>query len=526
MSEVTGISVLILGVLVAAAIVVMARHEARVLHERARREIDDAHERVRLLLEDARAERARAEADLRGREERVGSREQRVTAAVERLDEDRRALESARRDLDADLADARRDAEERHAALEAEELERRAALDAEERERRAAWAAADEARRVELERIAGVSAEQARADLVGEMTDAARLEALGTVRRIEEDARRDGEVIARRIVADAVQRVASDQTAESTVSVVHLPNEEMKGRIIGREGRNIRAFEAVTGVNLVIDDAPGTVLISCFDPVRREQARVALEALVADGRIHPGRIEGAVEAAAAEVQHSIDRAGAEAVEKVGVSGLHPDLVHILGTLKYRSSYGQNVLGHLVESAHVAATMAAELNVEVALVKRCAFLHDIGKALTHEVEGTHAAIGADLARRYGESEDVVHAIAAHHDEIPPQTVEAVLTQAADACSGGRPGARREALESYIERLHKLEELALAQPGVEKVFAMSAGREVRVMVKPEVVDDVGAELLARDIAKQVAEELTYPGQIRITVVRESRATATAS
>ena len=515
MSEVTGVAVLVLGVLVAAAIVLMARHEARVLHERARREVDDARERAKILLDDARAERGRAETELRRREERVTSREQRVNAAVERLDDDRRVLEAARRDLESHAEDVRRDADER-----------RAALDAEERERRAAWAAADEARRAELERIAGVSAEQARAELVDELTDAARLEALGTVRRIEEDARRDGEVIARRIVADAVQRVASDQTAESTVSVVHLPNEEMKGRIIGREGRNIRAFEAVTGVNLVIDDAPGTVLISCFDPVRREQARVALEALVADGRIHPGRIEAAVEVAAAEVQHSIDRAGAEAVEKVAVSGLHPDLVHILGTLKYRSSYGQNVLGHLVETAHVAATMAAELGVDVALVKRCAFLHDIGKALTHEVEGTHAAIGADLARRYGEPEDVVHAIAAHHDEVPPQTVEAVLTQAADACSGGRPGARREALESYIERLHKLEELALAQPGVEKVFAMSAGREVRVMVKPEDVDDVGAELLARDIAKQVAEELTYPGQIRITVVRESRATATAS
>ena len=515
MSEVTGISVLVLGLLVAAGAVLLARHEARVLHERARREIDDARERARVLIEDARAERSRAEAELRGREERVTSREQRVAAAAERLEDDRRALEGDRRELENDVADARRAVDER-----------RAALDAEEQRRRAGWDAADDARRAELERVAGVTADQARAELVGELTDAARLEALGTIRRIEEEARRDGEVIARRIVADAVQRVASDQTAESTVTVVHLPNDEMKGRIIGREGRNIRAFEAVTGVNLVIDDAPGTVLVSCFDPVRREQARVALEALVADGRIHPGRIETAVDLAAAEVQRTIDRAGAEAVEKVGVSGLDPELVHILGTLKYRSSYGQNVLGHLVESAHVAATMAAELGVDVALVKRCAFLHDIGKALTHEVEGTHAAIGADLARRYGESEDVVHAIAAHHDEVPPQTVEAVLTQAADACSGGRPGARREALESYIERLHTLEELALAQPGVEKVFAMSAGREVRVMVKPEVVDDVGAELLARDIAKQVAEELTYPGQIRITVVRESRATATAS
>jgi ribonuclease Y len=323
-----------------------------------------------------------------------------------------------------------------------------------------------------------------------------------------------------------MQRVAADHTAEHTVSVVHLPSDEMKGRIIGREGRNIRAFEAITGVNLVIDDSPGAVLISCFDPVRRERARVALEALVADGRIHPGRIEAAVEAAAAEVDRIIDRAGAEAVETVGVSGLHPELVTILGTLRFRTSDGQNVLGHLVESAHIAGMMAAELGVDVPLVKRCAFLHDIGKALTHEIEGTHAMIGADLARRYGEPEDVVHAIAAHHDEIPPETVEAVLVQAADACSGGRPGARREALESYVERLHKLEEIASAHAGVDKVFAMSAGRDVRVMVQPELVSDDEADLMARDIAKQVANELTYPGQIKITVIRESRATATAS
>ncbi|MFP5346443.1 MAG: ribonuclease Y, partial [Actinomycetes bacterium] len=302
--------------------------------------------------------------------------------------------------------------------------------------------------------------------------------------------------------------------------------DEMKGRIIGREGRNIRTFEAITGVNLVIDDTPGAVLLSCFDPVRRETARVALNALVTDGRIHPQRIESAYADAVEEVDRLIDRAGAEAVEKVGIYDLHPDLVRTLGQLRYRTSYGQNVLGHLVETAHVAGVMAAEIGVDVALVKRCAFLHDIGKALTHEVEGSHALIGADLARRLGESEDVVHAIAAHHNEVTPETVEAVLTQAADACSGGRPGARREALESYVERLTKLEAIGMSHQGVEKVFAMAAGREVRVMVQPEAVDDVAADLLAREIAKQVAEELTYPGQIKITVVRESRATAIAS
>ncbi|MFZ5869130.1 MAG: ribonuclease Y [Actinomycetota bacterium] len=515
MSEVAGVAVLVVGVVVALLIVLLARREARALHRRAEGEVAAARRMAQDLLDQARAERQRTDDELSGREERLAAREHRLAAAAERLDEDRVAIDDARRQLDVDLAAARRETEER-----------RAALDAEERERRSAWTVAEEARRLELERVAGLTAEQARAELVAEVTDGARREALGTVRRIEEEARRDGEAIARRIVADAIQRIATEQTADSVVSVVHLPGDEMKGRIIGREGRNIRAFEAVTGVNLVIDDAPGAVLLSCFDPVRRERARLALEALVADGRIHPGRIEAAVEAAAAELDHVVDRAGADAVERAGVTGLHPELVRLLGTLRFRTSYGQNVLEHLVESAHIAGAMAAELGIDVPLVKRCAFLHDIGKALTHEVEGTHAAIGADLARRYGESEDVVHAIAAHHDEVPPQTVEAVLTQAADACSGGRPGARREALESYVERLHRLEEIAAAHAGVEKVYAMSAGRDVRVMVRPEDVDDVGAELMARAIAKQVSEELTYPGQIRITVVRESRATATAS
>jgi ribonucrease Y len=299
----------------------------------------------------------------------------------------------------------------------------------------------------------------------------------------------------------------------------------MKGQIIGREGRNIRAFEQVTGVNVMIDDTPEAVLLSCFDPVRRETARMTLTELVADGRIHPARIEEVHERSKSQIQAQCLRAAEDAMAEVGISDLHSALVPVLGTLRYRTSYGQNVLKHLVESANIAALMAAELGLDIAHCKRAAFLHDIGKALTHEVEGSHAIVGADLARRYGEHADVVHAIEAHHGEVEVRTVEAVLVQAADAISGSRPGARRESIEAYVQRLERLEEIAAARDGVDKVFAMQAGREIRVMVAPEVVDDIEAQVLARDIAKQIEEELTYPGQIKVTVVRESRATETA-
>jgi len=299
----------------------------------------------------------------------------------------------------------------------------------------------------------------------------------------------------------------------------------MKGRIIGREGRNIRAFESVTGVNLIIDDTPEAVLLSCFDPVRRETARLALEALVLDGRIHPHRIEEVYERSKHEVEEMCVRAGEDALVEVGITDMHTELITLLGRLRYRTSYGQNVLKHLVESAHLAGLMAGELRLDPVLMKRCALLHDVGKALTHEVEGSHALVGAEIARRYGEPEDVVHAIEAHHNEVEVRTVEAVLTQAADAISGGRPGARRESLEAYVKRLERLEEIANGHEGVEKVFAMQAGREVRVMVLPDKVDDLQAQVIARDIVKQIEEELTYPGQIRITVVRESRATEVA-
>ena len=376
--------------------------------------------------------------------------------------------------------------------------------------------------RKELERIGRFTASEAKEQLIGQVVNEAKRDAMATVREIEQRAREEGDKRARKIVTIAIQRIASEQTAESTVSVFPLPSEDMKGRIIGREGRNIRTFEAVTGVNLIIDDTPEAVVLSCFDPVRREQARLTLEKLVSDGRIHPARIEEMHERAIREVDDQIKKAGEEALVEVGISDVHPEMIKVLGRLQYRTSYGQNVLRHLVEAAHIGAAIASEMGVEPRLVKRCALLHDIGKAVTHEVEGSHAIIGAELARRLKESPEVVHAIEAHHGEVEPRTIEAVLAQTADAISGSRPGARRESLETYVKRLERLEEICTSYPGVEKSFAMQAGREVRVMVKPVDVDDVGAQVLARDIAKQVEEELQYPGQIKITVVRESRAT----
>ncbi|MDQ2848523.1 MAG: ribonuclease Y [Actinomycetota bacterium] len=377
----------------------------------------------------------------------------------------------------------------------------------------------------ELQRVSGLTAENARAELLSRQEESVRRDVALMIRRVEGEAEATAKQRARAIVADAIQRVASDQTAQTVVSVVQLPADEVKGRIIGREGRNIRTFETVTGVNVIIDDTPEAVLLSCFDPVRREIGRITLEMLIEDGRIHPHRIEEAFERAHDEVEARCARAAEDAMLDVGVTNLHPELVKLLGHLKYRTSYGQNVLGHLVETAHIARGMAAELGVDSKTIVRGAFLHDIGKALTHEAQGSHAIVGAELARKYGEADDVAHCIEAHHDEVPPSTVEAVLTQAADACSGGRPGARRESLESYVQRLERIEAIAAAKKGVEKVFAMQAGRELRVMVKPDVVDDLEAHVLAREVAKQIEEELTYPGQVRVTVIRESRATEVA-
>jgi ribonucrease Y len=465
----------------AAGILARARDEAEQAAQ-ARREVE---EEIRAVKDEVRELRG----DLERRELRLADREQRLDEELKRIEERAQTLAADKQDLD------------RRAA----ELDR-----------------SDAERKSELERIAGLTADQAKAELVTAIENQAKREAALIVRDIEHEAKIEGEKRARKIVTLAIQRVATEQTSESVVSVLHLPGDEMKGRIIGREGRNIRAFESVTGVNLIIDDTPEAVLLSCFDPVRREIARLTLDRLIADGRIHPQRIEEAYERGKAEIEQLCKRAGEDALVELGITDMHPELVDLLGRLRYRTSYGQNVLRHLVESAHIAGMMASELQMDPLLLKRCTVLHDIGKALTHEVEGSHALIGAEIARRYGEPEDVVHAIEAHHNEVEVRTVEAVLTQAADAISGGRPGARRESLEMYVKRLERLEQIAGGHEGVEKVFAMQAGREIRVMVKPDRIDDIQAQVIARDIAKQVEEELTYPGQIRITVVRESRAT----
>nr|WP_240757799.1 ribonuclease Y [Nakamurella flava] len=446
--------------------------------------------------------------------------QQALAAERRRLGDDHQSLESTRTDLQRRVDDV----EQERAALDAQAAE--LAHRAEELARRAAEVdAAIAAQQQELSRIAGLTAEDARAELLSSQEEVVRRDSALMIRRVEADAQRTAKQRARAIVADAIQRVASDQTAQTVVAVLHLPADDVKGRIIGREGRNIRAFETITGVNVIIDDTPEAVLLSCFDPVRREIGRITLQTLIDDGRIHPHRIEEAYERARDEVEVLCQRAAEDALLAVRITDLHPELVSLVGRLKYRTSYGQNVLGHLVETAHIARGMAAELGIDPTVVNRGAFLHDIGKALTHEAQGSHAIVGAELARRFGESEAVAHCIEAHHDEVAPSTVEAVLTQAADSCSGGRPGARRESLESYVQRLEQIEAIAASKRGVDKVFAMQAGRELRVMVKPDVVDDLAAHVLAREVAKQIEEELTYPGQVRVTVIRESRATEIA-
>jgi ribonuclease Y len=483
-----------------------ARRQAGDIRQRAETEAADVRTKAQTIADQA--QQARREAEEEAKQLKEDLREL-------RLDLERREHRLA-------------DREERAHADQALVEERARELDLQENEiaqKRAELLDIEEDRRLILERISGLTADKAKAEIVATIENQAKRDAAIIVRDIEADAREQADERARRIITLAIQRLATEQTAESVVSVLHLPSDDMKGRIIGREGRNIRAFEAVTGVNLIIDDTPEAVLLSCFDPVRREVARIALESLVLDGRIHPQRIEEAHERARSEVDQLCVRAGEDALVELGITDMHPELVALLGRLRYRTSYGQNVLKHLVESARIAGMMASELRLDRQLLKRCALLHDIGKALTHEVEGSHALIGAEIARRYGEVDDVVHAIEAHHGEVEMRTVEAVLTQAADAISGGRPGARRESLEAYVKRLERLEQIATAHDGIEKVFAMQAGRELRVMVLPDQVDDIQAQVLARDIAKQVEEELTYPGQIRVTVVRESRAIETA-
>ncbi|HVE68246.1 MAG TPA: ribonuclease Y [Solirubrobacteraceae bacterium] len=374
----------------------------------------------------------------------------------------------------------------------------------------------------ELERLAGLSAAQAKQILLKEVEDMARHDAARVLRQVEEETKRDAGRRARNILSVCMGRIAAGHAAETTVSVVQLPSDDMKGRIIGREGRNIRALESVTGVDFIVDDTPHAVVLSGFDGVRREVARMTLEKLLADGRIHPARIEETFFQAQAELEDHMAQLGEQAILDARVDGVAPELVRLLGRLRFRTSYGQNVLAHVVECSQLAAMMASELGASVKTARRAALRHDIGKAVSHEVEGPHALVGGDLVRKHGESEAVAHAMEAHHNEVEPQTVEAVIVQAADAVSGGRPGARGESLEHYVKRLRDLEAIAERHDGVEKVYAMQAGREIRVMVEPGALDDDGTVLLSHEIAREIEQELEYPGQIKVTVVRESRAT----
>ena len=473
-----------------------AEREAEGLLRDARREAETLLKEAKLeAKEEVHKVRGEVEAELRERRSELASIEQRLLQREEQLEA--RALEQDRRDQ------SLRDREATTQKL-ADELE---ALRAE--------AVAG------LERISGMSTAQARETLLKQVEDEARHDMARLVRQVEEEARREADRRARNILALSIQRTAANHVAETTVSVVNLPSDDMKGRIIGREGRNIRALENVTGVDFIIDDTPEAVVLSGFDGVRRETARLTLTKLITDGRIHPARIEEMYAQAQAEIEAAMEEAGEQACFDTNVHGLAPELVKILGRLKYRTSYGQNVLNHSVEVANLAGLMAAELGANVKIAKRAGLLHDIGKAVDHEVEGSHAEISQQLAKKYREPQSVIHAIQAHHQDIEPQTVEAVLVQAADAVSAARPGARRESLENYIRRLEALEQIAEKHKGVEKCYAMQAGREVRVMVKPAEVDDDGTALLAREIAKEIEQQLDYPGQVKVTVIRENRA-----
>jgi ribonuclease Y len=500
---IAGVAVAVIGGVIAAAYVAVKRQEIR---------------KERELLDHDTAQ-ARKEMEARHKEMMVEAKEEafRIRAEVDRENKEKRA----------DLQRAEKRLSQRESGLDrrADSIERKEdQLEKTHRDIERAQAEVErtlEAQKQELERITGMSREDARTLFLKMVEDESRLEASKLVRQMESEAMRTAERKARNLIALSIQKCAVDQVAEIAVSVVPLPSDEVKGRIIGREGRNIRSFETATGVDLIVDDTPDAVVVSGFDPVRREIARLALTRLISDGRIHPARIEETIKKAKSEVDQAIVDAGDEAIMETGVTGLETELVRLLGRLKYRRSYGQNVLDHSKEVTHLAGVMAAELGVNVALAKRAALLHDIGKAVDFEVEGSHDRIGVELARRYHETEDVCHAIEAHHGIIEPRTVEAVLVQAADALSASRPGARRETLEIYLKRLESLESIADSFPGVEKAYAVQAGREIRVIVKPGDIDDLAAYRLAQDTAKRIEEELEYPGQIKVTVIRETRA-----
>ena len=442
------------------------------------------------------------ELEVRGRREEVEREERRVDDREGQLNRKYDLLEQRERDTNRRTEAVV--AQERTMAQREQELEK---LLGEERRR--------------LEQLAGISAGDAKAELMHRMEEEAQADAANKIREIRETAKRNAEREAKKIIALAIQRIAAEQSVEATVSAVSLPNDEMKGRIIGREGRNIRAFELATGVDVIIDDTPDTVVVSCFDPVRREIARLSLEKLVADGRIHPGRIEEVVNKSRQEVDASIVETGEQAAYESGVHGLHPELIKLIGRMRWRTSYGQNILNHSKEVAWLAGIMAAELGLDVNLARRGALLHDIGKVLTHEHEGTHVQLGVEVATRYGENPLVVNCIAAHHDDVPHETEISVLVQAADAISGARPGARREAFETYVKRLEGLEKIASSYRGIEKVFAIQAGREIRVIVTPEEIDDPRMTSLTEEIARRIEAELQYPGQIKVVLIRETRA-----
>jgi ribonuclease Y len=518
MGVLTGVLFLIIGGAMMIFAVYLAGRRHQGADEAAQREaqaiVDDAKTKAELIVKEAELKakdmlvevRAQAEREMRDQRRELTALESKLAAREESIDKRMEAFERRESDL------SRRDQNLRtkEKSLADREAERQELIDA---------------ARAKLETVAGLTREEARRQVVDEMTAQARHDAARQIRVIEEEAREESDRRAKRIVSIAIERLAGEFVTERTVSVLALPNDEMKGRIIGREGRNIRAIEAATGVDIIIDDTPEAVVISCHNPIRREIARVSLERLISDGRIHPGRIEEVVRKAEQEVEESIREAGQRAIIEVGVHGIHPELVKLLGMLKYRYSYAQNVLMHSLEAAFLCGAMAAELGLNEKQARRAALLHDIGKALTHEVEGSHALIGAELARKYGESAKIVNAIAAHHEEVKAETILAPLVDAADALSGARPGARREVLESYVKRLEDLETIAKSFKGVEKCFAVQAGREMRIIVEPGQVSDDDATMLARDVAKKIETDMTYPGQIRVTVIRETRATELA-
>ncbi len=439
--------------------------------------------------------RAEFEKELKERRGEISRQERRIAQKEETLDKKTDNLERKEQSLAAKVKN-----------LEAKEVE---------------IAQIKEKEIAELEKISGLTQEEAKDIIIRGIESQARHDAAIMVKEIEQEAKENAERNAKNIVALSIQKVAADHVAETTVSVVNLPSDEMKGRIIGREGRNIRTLETLTGVDLIIDDTPEAVVVSSFDPVRREVAKLALEKLIVDGRIHPARIEETVDKSRKEVEAIIKQEGESATFETGVHGLHPELIKLLGKLKYRTSYGQNVLKHSIEVAHLAGVMAGEMGADVALAKRAGLLHDIGKAVDHEIEGSHVTIGADIAKKYRENRDVIHAIMAHHGDVEAQTLIASLVQAADAISAARPGARRENLETYIKRLQKLEEIANEFDGVDKSYAIQAGREIRIMIKPDVVNDDGMVIVAKDIVKRIESELEYPGQIKVSLIRETRA-----